>query len=390
MNNNVDFEAGQPRVVDCVVVGCAPPPTVTWHLGGVALRPNVHKELHDGNYTVSSLTLAPALREAGRELVCRAHNVHLPTGVYEDRVTINVGYRPVCVPGGEDTVGAVPQQAESLSCAVDASPEPLQFAWTFADSSTLYTGVTRVPGHRHRYTTTLRWVSREGELGPLLCRATNSFGEQRRPCRYTVSPGGPPQPPQCVLLTAEAGTLRVQCKRGWDGGRAQRVHLVVYEAGGAVLHNVSDSAGHFVVRGVDLSGNITARVYATSARGASAHTLLSASAHTHTGGVSRATGGGGVSRWLVVCGGVGALSLVVVGVVCARWVCGRTRRDPDLVPRADGTFYREPDFTREERATTATNITVNQLTPCGNQYVAPGPGACRVLLGPAATHSYYV
>lgn len=43
LNNNFDFEAGQPRVVDCVVVGCVPPPTVTWHLGDTLLRPSAHK-----------------------------------------------------------------------------------------------------------------------------------------------------------------------------------------------------------------------------------------------------------------------------------------------------------------------------------------------------------
>lgn len=43
LNNNYDFEAGQPRVVDCVVVGCVPPPSITWHLGDTMLRPNVHK-----------------------------------------------------------------------------------------------------------------------------------------------------------------------------------------------------------------------------------------------------------------------------------------------------------------------------------------------------------
>ena len=43
MNNNYDFEAGQPRVVDCVVVGCVPPPAITWHLGSTMVRPSVHK-----------------------------------------------------------------------------------------------------------------------------------------------------------------------------------------------------------------------------------------------------------------------------------------------------------------------------------------------------------
>ncbi|KAI8431170.1 hypothetical protein MSG28_001209 [Choristoneura fumiferana] len=429
LNNNVDFEAGQPRVVDCVVVGCVPPPSITWHLGDTLLRPSVHKELHDGNYTVSSLTLAPSLRDSGRELACRAHNSHLPASVFQDKVTLNVGYRPICLSPGEEVVGAVQREAETVSCVVEASPEPLQFSWTFADSRTLYTSVKvvgscarsaripttilltnpavkqqclhccvsawrKLPGHQHRYSSTLTWLPRAGDSGPLLCRATNAFGEQKRPCAYAVAAGGAPAAPDCVLLrsypdalrvqckkgNAQAApdcvllrsypdalrvlqckkgdltsvvtrhlvstyrnspdALRVQCKKGWDGGRPQTIHLTLRDADGTVLRNVSDAAGHFHLQGVG-ERNLSALVYASSIRGRSREVTLHLQATKPLSApVIELTPARSWTRWLeVAAGGVAVAAAVAATALCVRAL--RARREnvelnPDLVPRSDG------------------------------------------------------
>lgn len=47
--------------------------------------------------------------------------------------------RPICLTTREETIGAVLQEAETVTCVVEASPDPLQFSWTFADSRTVYT-----------------------------------------------------------------------------------------------------------------------------------------------------------------------------------------------------------------------------------------------------------
>ncbi|XP_075991017.1 uncharacterized protein LOC142986413 isoform X2 [Anticarsia gemmatalis] len=406
LNNNFDFEAGQPRMVDCVVVGCMPPPSITWHLGDTMLRSNVHKERHDGNYTLSSLTLAPSLRDSKHELVCRAHNSHMPTAVFEDRVTLNVGYRPICLTNREETIGAVTREAETVTCVVEATPEPLQFSWTFADSKTLYTSVTKVPGHHHRYSSTLTWLSRDGDIGLLLCRATNAFGEQKRPCTYTISRGGPPLPPDCVVLRSYPSSLRVQCKKAWDGGRPQTVHLEILDEEGTPLHNVSDAAGHFHLADVEEQRNLTAVVYCSSARGRSEPKVLHLQTMKPlTASVTENAPTRTWTRWLEAGAGAVAVAVALTAtVLCVRAL--KTRRDhnehnPDLVPRSDGSFHREPDFTREERVLGTTNITVNQLASCQNQYSSSPLPSCRVMVGcgahsppqdtcPASQHSYYV
>nr|XP_032527562.1 uncharacterized protein LOC116777888 [Danaus plexippus plexippus] len=403
LNNNFDFEAGHPRVVDCVIVGCVPPPAITWHLGEQLLRPNVHKELHDGNYTVSSLTLSPSLRDSKHDLVCRAHNSHLPTSVFEDKVTLNVGYRPLCLNNREETVGALVQDAETVSCVVEASPEPLQFSWTFADSRVLYTSVKKVSGHHNRYSSTLTWLPRETDIGLLLCRATNSFGEQKRPCSYSIVPGGPPHAPECVVLRSYPHSVRVQCQKGWDGGRQQTIHLELLGMDGTVFHNISNAAGHFLLPDIEDDRNLTALVYASSPRGRSktrtVHlqtiTPLSPSAVAETVPLYSWT------RWMeVTAGAVAVTAAIGAAIICIKLM--KTKREnmemnPDLVSRTDGSFHREPDFAREERVLGTTNITVNQLASCQNQYSASPVPACRVLVGcaaqdscPASQHSYYV
>ncbi|XP_013147426.1 PREDICTED: neural cell adhesion molecule 1-B-like [Papilio polytes] len=403
LNHNFNFEAGQPRVVDCVVVGCVPPPSVTWHLGDNLLRPSVHKELHDGNYTVSSLTLAPSLRDNEHKLECRAHNSHLPDELFKDEVTLNVGYRPLCLTSREETVGAIQRQAETLTCVVEASPEPLQFSWTFTDSKILYTSVKKVPGHHHRYSSTLTWLPQDGDFGLLYCRATNSFGEQKKPCTYSITAGGPPQSPDCGIQRSYPHTVRVECQKGWDGGRPQIIHLELFGSDGRLLHNVSNAAGHFHLSDVEEDNNLTAILYSTNIRGRSlslsmylqAASTLNASAITEQPSVTLK------GQWLQALAGM-LIMIVVVGVVA---LCLRMRskhqdsESPEVVLRTDGIFHREPDFEREERLLRTTNITVNQLAACQNQY-ASSPVPCRVVVGcgsrltqdscPTSQHSYFV
>ncbi|XP_068621869.1 nephrin-like [Battus philenor] len=396
LNNNYDFEAGQPRVVDCVVVGCVPPPAITWHLGNNLLRSTVHKELHDGNYTVSSLTLVPSLRDNAHDLVCRAHNSHLPS-VFEDRVTLNVGYRPLCLSSRDEKVGAIQREAETLTCVVEASPEPLQFSWTFADSRSLYTSVKKVPGHQHRYYSTLTWLPRSGDFGMLYCRASNDFGEQDKPCVFVVTPGGVPYPPDCGMLRPHPRTLRIECLKGWDGGRPQVVHLELFSSEGALLHNLSSVAGVFQLHDAVPDGNLTAILYSSSSRGRSQPKTI----HLQTIGSSNVSaikehvGKSMLHQGLEATSGFLLVLVIVLAALfwtrCSKPSDHHGYDSPDVVPCSDGAFHREPDFEREERALATTNITVNQLASCPNQYTPSPAGGCRVLVDqPPVRRAYFV
>ncbi|KAL0902140.1 hypothetical protein ABMA27_000083 [Loxostege sticticalis] len=196
LNNNLNFEVGQPRVVDCVVVGCVPTPTINWYIGGTLLKASAHKELHDGNYTVSSLTFTASKRDNKKWLSCRVHNAYLPT-IYEDNVTLNVGHRPTCITADIRMVGITPGEEEEISCAVKSSEPPRQFKWTFPDQRSIFTSPSLVPGLTSTYTTTLTWLPTNSDIGRLECSTENEFGEQKELCLYNLVLSGAPTAPIC-------------------------------------------------------------------------------------------------------------------------------------------------------------------------------------------------
>ncbi|XP_022832937.1 hemicentin-2-like [Spodoptera litura] len=397
LDENYGFEAGIPRLVDCVVIGCVPAPSISWHLGDTLLRPTSHKEVNEGNYTVSTLTLSPSLQESHYELSCRAHNSHMPSELFQDKVVINVGYRPTCQTGRVERVGAVVREAETVHCIVDASPEPLQFTWTFEDSKTLYTSGTRISTYRNRYSSSLTWLSRGGDIGLLQCRATNAFGEQKNPCVFNITAGGPPETPDCDIQRTVPNHLAVHCRLGWDGGRPQKVYFELYDETGRLLRNVSDAVGNYHLKNLPEHQNFTAVYYAANTRGKSQQIKKILKSYSDVIAEEKTElerSNGIAKKWMpyvetlagiVTLGITGAAITLVVKIFCGK----RDHEDsnPDLVPRnTNGCFHREPDITKEDRCFESTNITANPLATCSNMqntlpYCPPTVPSCRVVLG---------
>ncbi|KAF9797290.1 hypothetical protein SFRURICE_006272, partial [Spodoptera frugiperda] len=428
-HENYGFEAGIPRLVDCVVIGCVPAPSISWHLGDKLLRPTSHKvvsllpytghisslraiilpptqesnpkplvrqshlqplgqrgiplyrlfnytlqlqEVNEGNYTVSTLTLSPSLQESHYELSCRAHNSHMPSEVFQDKVVINVGYRPTCQIGRVERVGVVEREAETVHCIVDASPEPLQFTWTFEDSKTLYTSGTRISADRNRYSSSLTWLSRGGDIGLLQCRATNAFGEQKNPCVFNITAGGPPGVPDCDIKRNVPNHLTVHCKLGWDGGRSQKIYFELYDETGRLLRNVSDAVGSYHLKNLPEQQNFTAVYYTANIRGRSQEVkrVLQYYSDVIARQKTELERSNEIARkwmpYVETLAGLVTLCIMVIAVtlVCKIFCSRRDHEDsnPDLVPRSsNGCFHREPDITKEDRCLESTNITTNPL-----------------------------
>ncbi|KAL4717732.1 hypothetical protein ACJJTC_000881 [Scirpophaga incertulas] len=198
LNNKYEFEVDQPRVVDCVVTGCVPMPTVDWYLDNTLLKPTLHKEIHDGNYTVSSLTLTAAPSYINKhKLTCQVHNDN--TSTYTDNVPIYIGFRPRCVRNTKKVLNVVEGEAETVTCMYKAAPGPIHFSWVFPDSRIINTYGEKVLHQRNIFSTTLTWKPREGDIGILYCRAVNSFGVETEPCSYELSQSSKPESPNCVV-----------------------------------------------------------------------------------------------------------------------------------------------------------------------------------------------
>ncbi|CAH2985192.1 unnamed protein product [Chilo suppressalis] len=374
LNNNFDFEVGQPRVVDCVVIGCVPTPTINWYLGGTLVKSTAHKELHDGNYTVSSLTLTASIQDNLRQLSCRVHNAYLQT-IYEDNVTLHVGYRPRCTFTKEQTVGIVNGEAETIMCLVESAPAPVQFTWVFPDSRILYTSATRVNGRKNQYCSSLTWIPQNEDLGLLYCRAVNMYGEQRLPCVYSLTLGGTPQPPNCDVEGSD-DKKKIVCQKGWDGGRTQTVHLEVLTLDGVVVHNTTDPCGNFSIPAMDQ--NVTATVYSSNVRGKSAESTIDLNSVISADSTPASNSKAGFSwgSFVFVTSSAGAVLAACIGFcLCCRLLWRKPGSTVEMDrQRGDGLFHREPDVTRDERPA-STTINVHQHATCQNvrpvQYKLP-------------------
>ncbi|KAF9414466.1 hypothetical protein HW555_007663 [Spodoptera exigua] len=261
LDGNYNFEVGVPRVIECLVVGSYPAPFVGWFLGDSLLTPTSYKQIDDGNATVSTLTLSPALEDSRKYLTCRAHNMLIPLEQFEEKVTINVGFAPKCETKLIKRIGVVKQEPETVTCTVQAAPAPVQFKWTFRNLKTSVSGT--------RYSSNLTWHPRDSDFGRLECRATNSFGIQKIPCLYNITQGGPPETPECDIARSVASHLNVDCRLGWDGGRKQTVIFELVDESQNLIRRVNDSNGHYRFRNLPENENFTATYYSSNSRGKS-------------------------------------------------------------------------------------------------------------------------
>ncbi|KAL0851765.1 hypothetical protein ABMA28_000077 [Loxostege sticticalis] len=342
LNNNLNFEVGQPRVVDCVVVGCVPTPTINWYIGGTLLKASAHKELHDGNYTVSSLTFTASKRDNKKWLSCRVHNAYLPT-IYEDNVTLNVGHRPTCITADIRMVGITPGEEEEISCAVKSSEPPRQFKWTFPDQRSIFTSPTLVPGLTNTYTTTLTWVPTNSDIGRLECSTENEFGEQKELCLYNLVLSGAPTAPICRQVELPPSEdIQISCEPGWDGGSPQSFHLEVRNSLGEIVHRDANTSGNFTLpTDVSTTDNLTVTTFAQNSRGKSTEQSMPLrSTATYYQNDRRTTFWEQVLILSTVTG------FAVISAAAGIYTIISRRRDQRR-NRLEGLFHREPDFAQE-------------------------------------------
>ncbi|KAF9791506.1 hypothetical protein SFRURICE_010980 [Spodoptera frugiperda] len=337
LDGNNKFAVGVPRVVECLVSGSFPAPIVGWFLGDSLLTPTDFK-VYDGNTTSSTLTLTTTLNDDGKVLTCRAHNMLIPVQMFEDRTNITVGFSPECETKRVVTVGIVNNEIETVTCTVSASPEPVQFVWTFADGRSVITTGTALSNIK--FSTNLTWLPSDSDFGVLECRATNSFGIQRNPCLFNLVPGGPPEPPKCDISRSVASQLDVNCRLGWDGGRPQTLVFKLVDETGNTLRHIKDSVQYHKLQYLPEEMNFTATYYSTSSRGDKEKEKKEVSDLSDPGWLPFVEV---VSGMLLI-----AVAVVVVGLgtqIC--FVRREEESEPDLVPRHSECFHREPDIEME-------------------------------------------
>ncbi|KAH9634664.1 hypothetical protein HF086_000636, partial [Spodoptera exigua] len=362
LDGNYNFEVGVPRVIECLVVGSYPAPFVGWFLGDSLLTPTSYKQIDDGNATVSTLTLSPALEDSRKYLTCRAHNMLIPLEQFEEKVTINVGFAPKCETKLIKRIGVVKQEPETVTCTVQAAPAP------------------SVSGTR--YSSNLTWHPRDSDFGRLECRATNSFGIQKIPCLYNITQGGPPETPECDIARSVASHLNVDCRLGWDGGRKQTVIFELVDESQNLIRRVNDSNGHYRFRNLPENENFTATYYSSNSRGKSKPVTLVlkslASAIKESKMQRERNNHTASSHWMsyvepIIGMFTISIAVVAIGLGTQLFYINRDTEDaePDLVPRHTESCHRNTDSVLEPESLELTN------TP----FCSPVVPTCSVLIG---------
>lgn len=94
----------------------------------------------------------------------------------------------MCVPGQKILYGATRHEEVQVICEVDADPTDISFHWSFNKSGESMEEVPFVTdGTKSTATVTAKT---DYDYGTLICTGTNSVGQQREPCVYTVITAG--------------------------------------------------------------------------------------------------------------------------------------------------------------------------------------------------------
>ena len=169
---------------------------------------------------------------------------------------ISLSDAPVCAKSVEGNslhrnFGASRGESITIPCYIEADPaDPIAFSWTKqmddGEEKPIMPPVkVTKKGLTSYLTLTLFHLS---DFGTILCRAANSVGTQKEPCKITLVAAGPPDPPfNCTVVAQQPGileniistnsieqdvelvTLSITCIEGFNGGFPQRFQLQAWQ-----------------------------------------------------------------------------------------------------------------------------------------------------------------
>jgi len=216
------YEGGD-AYFDCRVHASPPPDRVNWYHNGLPL--GQEQGILFTNY---SLVLQKIGQARAGSYMCESSN-SVGKGRSKE-ITLDIKYVPVCASPEPEIYGVSKSELVDIVCRVKANPSEVEFRWTFNNSAELI----RVPHGRATSEgdrSTLSYTPQTSmDYGTLLCRASNTVGEQQKPCVYHIILAVSPEPVEnCTVINKSSETFHLQCLPGFDGGMNQTFHILVKE-----------------------------------------------------------------------------------------------------------------------------------------------------------------
>lgn len=258
------YEGGD-AYFDCRVQASPPPDRVNWYHNGFPL------EAQTGVlFTNYSLVLQKIGQARGGAYMCESSN---PVGKGRSKeISLDIKYVPVCANPEPEIYGVSKAERVDILCRVHANPSEVEFRWTFNNSAELI----RVPNGRavsEGSRSTLSYTPQTSmDYGTLLCLASNTVGEQHKPCVFHIILAVSPEPVEnCSVINKSSETFHLQCLPGFDGGMNQTFHIMVKERNThqVMYDNASLNKPEVLIQELDAGQAYIATVTALNKKGAS-------------------------------------------------------------------------------------------------------------------------
>ncbi|KAG1683648.1 Cell adhesion molecule 2 [Nymphon striatum] len=185
---------------------------IEWMYNGKPLEQNQSDNIIISN---ESLHLQRVQRSKNGDYSCMGRNRE-GKGI-SNTVTLRVKYAPICKEGQIKAYGISKHEPAEVKCEVDADPQFVDFKWKFNNSKEEF-GI--VAFKSKGLTSIATYTPRTDEdYGFLFCMATNSVGEQKVPCVYTLVFAAPPEPVEnCTVVNQTVEMVHVVCDAGNNCG----------------------------------------------------------------------------------------------------------------------------------------------------------------------------
>ncbi|KAK7083410.1 hypothetical protein SK128_028178 [Halocaridina rubra] len=244
-----------------------------------------------------SLVLPGLHRRHSGSYICLA--VNLLGNATSNAVFLTIRHKPVCAGPMVRTQGAVRGSTTIVTCTIEAEPPyDLRWNWMKVKPDGTEEQVSKSLVQSRGMSSNIKVTPlRQDDYGRLLCRATNSIGQQQQPCIISLIPAGPPEmPSNCSAELQDTDELKeaedeswtddseektenegegpdsswiiVKCFEGFNGGLRQLFLLEAWQ-NGRLLTNLSSDIPEWVLIGVRMGTGITLTITSQNDRGQS-------------------------------------------------------------------------------------------------------------------------
>ncbi|KAK7078627.1 hypothetical protein SK128_023509 [Halocaridina rubra] len=265
-----NIREGEDVYFECLINANPAATKVLWLQEGLQLNTNMEEGiLAQGK----NLVLQKVRRHSRGKYQCRVSN-SIDT-VTSAATLLNIMFAPECSGSRNRTVSVIPTEEVKLHCLTEANPEQVNFIWKLNNTRGLQDFESSTFTNQGRNSTlSFRPITYSGnteDYGVVLCQGANKIGTQTEPCRFVISPAGPPEVPKgCILRNQSATSLSVDCEAGHNGGLQQHFVATVQNAeDGLMVVNMSSPRPRFSVGGLTPGRDYLVSVKAVNAKGAS-------------------------------------------------------------------------------------------------------------------------